>query len=148
MARISTYSEDTSISNDDLLIGTDAEDSNVTKNYKVGDLKDFVKGSAVYVASFQQTETNDPVVTELENTTGLTFTWTRFAEGIYNVTPDSSLTVNKTWVMVKGSKQTVTNVQIDSVTTSNIKLVNAVMETQGAVSDSVDPGFIEIRIYN
>jgi hypothetical protein len=50
--------------------------------------------------------------------------------------------------MVKGSKQTVTNVQIDSVTTSNIKLVNAVMETQGAVSDSVDPGFIEIRIYN
>lgn len=42
MARIATYSQDTSISVDDLLIGTDAEDSNITKNYKVSDLRSFI----------------------------------------------------------------------------------------------------------
>lgn len=45
MARIATYSQDTSISVDDLLIGTDAEDSNITKNYKIGDVKDFIAGT-------------------------------------------------------------------------------------------------------
>ena len=42
MARISTYSQDTSISNDDLLIGTDAEDSNITKNFSVNALRSFI----------------------------------------------------------------------------------------------------------
>ena len=42
MARISTYALDTSISRNDLLVGTDAEDSNITKNFSVGDLTDFV----------------------------------------------------------------------------------------------------------
>lgn len=47
MARIATYSQDTSISADDLLIGTDAEDSNITKNYKVGDLRSFMTDSGI-----------------------------------------------------------------------------------------------------
>lgn len=46
MARISTYAIDTSISRDDLLVGTDAEDSNITKNFTVGDLTDFVGTTA------------------------------------------------------------------------------------------------------
>ena len=50
MARLATYSQDTSISVDDLLIGTDAEDSNITKNYKIGDLKDFIAGSELVTA--------------------------------------------------------------------------------------------------
>ncbi len=41
MARISTYALDTSISRDDKLVGTDAEDSNITKNFSVGDMVDF-----------------------------------------------------------------------------------------------------------
>ena len=36
MARISTYALDPSISRNDLLVGTDAEDSNITKNFSVG----------------------------------------------------------------------------------------------------------------
>ena len=43
MARISTYPLDTSISVSDLLVGTDAEDSNVTKNFSVGNLTDFIE---------------------------------------------------------------------------------------------------------
>tara|TARA_R110000803_G_scaffold175219_1_gene237755 strand:+ start:509 stop:775 length:267 start_codon:yes stop_codon:yes gene_type:complete len=42
MARIATYTLDTSISNLDLLVGTDAEDSNITKNYKVQDIISFL----------------------------------------------------------------------------------------------------------
>lgn len=42
MAKISTYSTDVLISTDDKLIGTDAENSNATKNFLVGDLLDFI----------------------------------------------------------------------------------------------------------
>jgi hypothetical protein len=42
MAKISTYSTDALISTDDKLIGTDAENSNATKNFLVGDLLDFI----------------------------------------------------------------------------------------------------------
>ena len=49
MARIATYSKDTSISNNDLLVGTDADDSNITKNYKIEDLASFGKGYKDYV---------------------------------------------------------------------------------------------------
>ena len=46
MARISTYAIDTSISRNDLLVGTDAEDSNITKNFTIGYLTDFVGTTA------------------------------------------------------------------------------------------------------
>ena len=42
MARISTYGLDASITAEDLLVGTDAEDTNITKNYKIGSLQSFV----------------------------------------------------------------------------------------------------------
>jgi len=57
MARISTYSQDTSISVDDLLIGTDAEDSNITKNYKIGDVKDFIAGTQLVTTKVTVTST-------------------------------------------------------------------------------------------
>ena len=50
MARIATYPQDASISVDDLLVGTDAEDSNITKNYKIGDVKNFIAGSQLATA--------------------------------------------------------------------------------------------------
>jgi hypothetical protein len=42
MARISTYDRDLVVSRDDILIGTDAENSNVTRNFSVGSLIDFI----------------------------------------------------------------------------------------------------------
>jgi len=42
MARISTYSLDTSISAQDLLVGTDAEDSNISKNYKIENITTYI----------------------------------------------------------------------------------------------------------
>lgn len=45
MAKIKTYSNDTSISADDKVIGTDAGDDNATKNYTIGDIANFIRGS-------------------------------------------------------------------------------------------------------
>lgn len=42
MARISKYALDTSISNLDKLVGTDAEDSNITKNYTIESIGKFI----------------------------------------------------------------------------------------------------------
>jgi len=46
MARISTYDRDLVLSRDDILIGTDAENSNVTRNFSVGSLIDFISLSS------------------------------------------------------------------------------------------------------
>lgn len=45
MAKISTYSVDNLISVDDKLIGTDAENSNLTKNFLIGDLSNFISSN-------------------------------------------------------------------------------------------------------
>ncbi len=42
MARISTYDRDLVLSRDDILIGSDAQNSSITKNYSVGSLIDFI----------------------------------------------------------------------------------------------------------
>ena len=42
MAKISTYTVDNSISANDMVIGSDAEDSNITKNYTVGGLSTYI----------------------------------------------------------------------------------------------------------
>ena len=42
MAKISTYAVDNNISASDMVIGTDAEDSNITKNYTVGGLSTYI----------------------------------------------------------------------------------------------------------
>jgi hypothetical protein len=38
MAKISSYSTDSTVSYSDKLIGTDAQDSNITKNYTIGSI--------------------------------------------------------------------------------------------------------------
>ena len=42
MARISTYTVDSTIAPNDKLIGTDAEDSDLTKNYRISDLSAYI----------------------------------------------------------------------------------------------------------
>ena len=53
MARISTYTQDTSINRDDLLVGTDVNNSDATKNFSVGDLADFIGGTQVQIPTPQ-----------------------------------------------------------------------------------------------
>lgn len=147
MARIATYSQDTSISKNDLLVGTDAEDSNITKNYKVEDLAYFVKGYKDYVFSFSQSGTNDPVVTEINNDTGLTFTFTRDDVGNFHLVPSSSLDLLKTWAQVTGGNIGDAVLNIKNYEANLIAIVN-IQTTTGNAVDQVNVGFVELRIYN
>lgn len=147
MARIATYSQDTSISNNDLLVGTDADDSNITKNYKVEDLADFVKGYKDYVFSFTQSGSNDPVITQLNNNTGLTFTFTRQGAGIFYLVPSSNIDVNKVWVQVTGGHHNTPSVlTIKGYLSNRYDIINVNSGTGNPVDD-VDAGFVELRIY-
>ena len=42
MARITTYTNDITISDNDKLVGTDADNSDATKNFKISDLKAYM----------------------------------------------------------------------------------------------------------
>ena len=147
MARISTYSQDTAISADDLLVGSDAEDSNITKNYRIGDLKATIGGYKDYVFSFYQTSTNDPVVTQLNNDTGLTFTFTRHSTGVFYLVPSSNVDITKVWVQATGGH--VGNsaaITIKGYTNNKYDIIN--VDSSGNPIDDVDAGFIELRIYS
>lgn len=146
MARIATYSKDTSISNNDLLVGTDADDSNITKNYKIEDLASFVKGYKDYVFSFSQSGTNDPVVTEMTNSTGLTFTFTRVTPGVFYLVPSSNIDINKLWVQTTGSSvETGTVLSVKGINTNRIDIVN--LDFGVSPEDGINVAFVEVRIY-
>ena len=146
MARIATYSKDTSISNNDLLVGTDADDSNITKNYKIEDLASFVKGYKDYVFSFTQAGTNDPVVTEMTNSTGLTSTFTRVTPGVFYLTPSSNIDINKLWVQTTGSDLDNGPVlSVKDINTNRIDIVN--LDFGVSPEDGIDVAFVEVRIY-
>ncbi|MDF1690720.1 MAG: hypothetical protein P1U35_14105 [Cycloclasticus sp.] len=49
MARISTYAIDTVVNGTDKLVGTDAEDNNITKNYKVDDIVTYVSNNLAFL---------------------------------------------------------------------------------------------------
>jgi len=42
MPRIIKYETDSNISDSDVLLGSDGDDNNVTKNFTVGDLKEYI----------------------------------------------------------------------------------------------------------
>jgi hypothetical protein len=148
MARISTYSQDASISADDLLVGSDAEDSNITKNYRIGDLKSSVCGYKEYVIAFSQSGTNNPVITEFQNNTGLTITWVRAAPGVYDGTPDTNFDITKTWVQVTGGTSENTTLHLKEINASKIRLINMALDGNPTPQDGLDNGFLELRIYN
>ena len=147
MARISTYAQDASISADDLLVGSDAEDSNITKNYRIGDLKATICGYKDYVFSFTQSGTNNPVVTQLNNDTGLTFTFTRHSAGQFHLVPSSNIGITKVWVQATGGNvNNSTAITIKGYSSNQYDIIN--VDSSGNPIDDVDAGFIELRIYS
>jgi hypothetical protein len=149
MARISVYPLDTSISADDSLVGTDAEDSNITKNFSVGDLKAFISNGSTLpytslVQLLNQTGTNAPVATEVYNNTGQTFTWSYVGIGIYRVTSTgASFTVDKTIVFLNNGSvgSSFFEPRWNRINDTTIEVVN------GSNSSMVNGSF-EVKIYN
>ena len=158
MARISTYPLDTGIVATDKLLGSDENDLS-TKNFQVSDLTTYFSsqllGYTSYTARFVQQGTSDPVVTDMYNNTGATFTWTRTAAGEYTVA--SSLPIMllaKTFINIQGSAYTsppqndAVIVQPDYLAgTSNFFYYRSIKSTDAVLIDS-NAGWLEIRIYN
>ena len=111
MPKHNTYEQDENISDNDIVLGSDAEDSLKTKNYRIGKLKDYFlsfvetivgpQGEVgpqgppgqsasvnykVYTALLTQSGTNAPVATVLENTLGYDIVWSRLNAGGYIAT--------------------------------------------------------------
>ena len=121
----------------------------ITSNFSVGDIialaSSISLGYTSYVATFSQSSTSDPVATELSNTTGLTFTWTRISPGIYNIVPSSSMT-GGLWWNINGYKTDTYRVAAKYITPLEAKFFS-VNTTTGVNVDEVDNGWVEIRIY-
>ena len=58
MARITTYAIDSAISGKDKLVGSDAEDSNITKNYLIADLANYIGCSRDTIYRLAKTDEN------------------------------------------------------------------------------------------
>jgi hypothetical protein len=107
----------------------------------------------VYSALISQSGTDAPVATVLQNTLGVTMTWSRFSTGLYRVTAGSGVFLeNKTWVVIN-------NINLSSGTYYDIgRDSNSIIQVGSAVYDAGSPPYvmaddvigilsIEIRVY-
>lgn len=144
MTKISQYPEITTPDVDDLLIGTDVENSNATKNFTVQSIIDLVPTAPykVYTALLSQSGENAPVATVLENTIGIIPTFNYLGVGFYNISFNEESTDNYWFSITKTDndhfflQKSTTNIGI--ITTSLIG--NA---ENGALFNTP----IEIRVY-
>ncbi len=153
MAQITTYPKGTP-KNADYLLGTstpaaNTDDLPVTKNFAISDVSKLVsKGYKSYVFIFSQSGTDNPTVTEIDNDTGLTFTFTRGTAGNYHLVPSASFDLSKTWAQVTGGDVGQnTYLNIKNYQTNLIAILN-IESTTGNTVDGVTTGFVELRIYN
>tara|TARA_R110001632_G_scaffold133991_1_gene249152 strand:+ start:24 stop:491 length:468 start_codon:yes stop_codon:yes gene_type:complete len=155
MANISTYPIGTPAQGD-LIPGTqkytdaNGKTENLTRNFTVAQLAAFANsyslGYTVYSAQLTAGAGAAPTATILQNTTGLTFTWTRIGTGQFVATvAGTPFVANKFWAMVaaKGG-------EFPSVvrTADNIARVDNINCSNAAAVDGITEGFIEIRIYS
>ena len=155
MANISTYPIGTP-SASDLLAGTElytdstGKQENLTRNFTVQSVASFANsyslGYTVYTAQLTAGAGVAPTATVLQNTTGLTFTWTRIGTGQFVATvAGTPFIANKFWAMVSAKGDEFPSVvrtgdntaRVDNITCSTAVAINGITE-----------GFIEIRIYS
>ena len=84
MARISTYPIDTSVNTSDFLIGTDSEDSNITKNYTIASIISLATSGGYINAAVDHTATT-ATTTVLDNFVPLEGTLVLSVSELWNV---------------------------------------------------------------
>ena len=155
MANISTYPIGTP-SASDLLAGTElytdstGKQENLTRNFTVQSVASFANsyslGYTVYTASLTAGTGVAPTATVLQNTTGLTFTWTRIGAGQFVATvAGTPFIANKFWAMSSAKVPQLTSIVRTSTNTARLDVVAS--NTAVALNDIVE-GYIEIRIYS
>ncbi len=155
MANISTYPIGTPAQGD-LIPGTQkytdatGKTENLTRNFTVAQLAAFANsyslGYTVYSAVLNAGAGAAPTAVVLQNTTGLTFTWTRTGTGNFVATVSGTpFAATKFWAMSSAKVPQLTSVVRTSTNTA--RLDNVTSSTGAALNDLVE-GYIEIRIYN
>ena len=151
MAIIYSYPQGTPTLGDNV-IGSQIDpitEENKTVQFTVGQIAAFANsyslGYTVYTAQLTAGAGAAPTATILQNTTGLTFTWSRIGSGQFVATvAGTPFIANKFWAMVSAKGDEFPSVvrtgdntaRVDNITCSTAAAVNGITE-----------GFIEIRIY-
>jgi hypothetical protein len=155
MANISTYPIGTP-SASDLLAGTElytdstGKQENLTRNFTVQSVASFANsyslGYTVYTAQLTAGTGVAPTATILQNTTGLTFTWTRIGTGQFVATvAGAPFTATKFWAMSSAKVPQVTSIVRTSTNTCRLDVIES---QNGNALNSLTEGYIEIRIYS
>ncbi len=139
---------------DDLLLGTKTPPANtndlpITQNFSVSDVASFANsyslGYTVYAAQLTAGAGAVPTATILQNTTGLTFTWTRIGTGQFVATvAGTPFAANKFWAMSSAKVPQVTSIVRTSTNTCRLDVIES---QNGNALNSLVEGYIEIRIY-
>ena len=145
MTKISAYPEIAVPTIDDLLIGTDVENHNETKNFSIQEIVNLAIPYKIYNAILTQSGNLDPVATVLQNTLGGTVVWTRDSEGLYFGTLTGAFTPNKTLVQATNSTDKIN--KIGNTTANYIELSMFDTDLQ-SYADSFAKLSIEIKVYN
>ena len=155
MANISTYPIGTPAASD-LLAGTElytdstGKQENLTRNFTVQSIASFANsyslGYTVYSASLVATAGAAPTATILQNTTGLTFTWTRIGTGQFVATvAGTPFAASKFWAMSSAKVPQLTSIVRTSTNTCRLDVVAS---NTAAAENSLTEGYVEIRIYS
>jgi hypothetical protein len=155
MANISTYPIGTPAQGD-LIPGTQkytnssGKTENLTRNFTVANIAAFANsyslGYTVYTASLVATAGAAPTATILQNTTGLTFTWTRIGTGQFVATvAGTPFAADKFWAVTSAKVPQLTSIVRTSTNTARLDVV---VSNTAAAENSLTEGYVEIRIYS
>jgi len=155
MANISTYPIGTP-SASDLLAGTElytdstGKQENLTRNFTVQSVASFANsyslGYTVYTAQLTAGTGVAPTATVLQNTTGLTFTWTRTGTGQFVATvAGTPFAADKFWANSSAKVPQLTSIVRTSTNTCRLDVIES---QNGNASNTLVEGYIEIRIYS
>lgn len=152
MAIIYSYPQGTPTLGDNV-VGTQVDpvtEENKTVQFTVGQIASFANsyslGYTVYSASLVAAAGAAPTATILQNTTGLTFTWTRTGPGVFVATvAGTPFATNKFWAMSSAKVPQLTSIVRTSTNTARL---NVVASNTAAAENSLTEGYIEIRIYS
>jgi hypothetical protein len=155
MAEMITYPLGTPAGNT-RLVGTqigipqsEGPDLNLTRNFTIESVAPLINqinlGYTVYTAQLTAGAGAAPTATILQNTTGLTFTWTRTGPGVFVATvAGTPFAANKFWAMSSAKVPQLTSVVRTSTSTA---VLTVVASSTAAAENTLTEGYIEIRIY-
>ena len=157
MAEINTYPLGTPSGNT-RLAGTqmaipqsDGTKLNLTRNFTIESVASlinagFTGGYTVYVARLNAGAGAVPTVNILQNTTGLTFAWTRTGAGIFvGTVAGTPLVQDKFWAQIGAKVPELPGIVWLSTNTVRINNVNS---SNAVAVDGIQEAYVEIRIYS